>query len=181
MQTQVYDANGVAVTEATAFCALCGAHIKHIFPWQGQTYGSSCIEAVSGIREDDWEWAGGQPSLEATEAKQRRMAERDARNMAWEAQCEANRAANRNLYAELINALKNASRYRGDFCWSMASQLANAGYSTNLVDIFSDNQYRIVRDIWGKQTGGRSNSKAYQAAVLEFDRKFDPDAANGLD
>lgn len=176
MQTQVCDANGNAVTEFTAYCASCGAHIKYVFPWQGKTYGSTCIEAVSGIREGDWEWANGQPSLEATEAKLQRIAEQTARNEALAQQREATRAANQAKYIELINVLNNASRYIGDFCWSMADCIWNAGYSTKLTDILSENQFRIVREIWGKRTGGRGGSKAYNAAVLEFDQKFDQEA-----
>jgi len=176
MQAQVFDANGVAVTQNSVFCARCGAHIKHVFPYEGKPYGSSCYEAVSGLRASDWVWADGKPSPEATEAKQRRIAGKIARSEAREQQREATRAANRERFAELIEALLTVSRNQGDFCWSMADQVTNAGYGTKLSEILSDRQIEIVRNIWGKQAG-RRNSKAYKAAVKEFDAKFDPEAA----
>lgn len=55
----------------------------------------------------------------------------------------------------------------------MARDIANDGSTNELYEgILSPYAYDIVREIWGKQTGGRMNSKAYKAAVTEFDEKF---------
>lgn len=175
---QVYDANGNPVTENSTFCTRCGAHIKYVFEYEGKPYGSTCIEAVSGIRPDNWVWVDGKANEQATRQslaeKEQATQERIEAQQVLEAQRESVRQANQAQYADLIEVLNGASRYHGDFCSSMVETLVNASFSTELYEgILSPRQYQIVREIWGKQTGGRINSKAYKAAVAEFDRKFD--------
>lgn len=159
-------------------CDRCGALIKYIFPFDGKTYGSTCIEAVSGMRPDTWTWTDGRPDYEATlEAKvekEARIADYEASQQALDEKREAIRETNRTKFAELIEVLQGASKYQGDFCDNMARDIANDGFSNVLYDgILSDRMFTIVREIWGKQTGGRMNSKAYKAAVAVFDEKFD--------
>lgn len=174
---ETYDAHGNRVDEHSAFCTRCGAYIKHIYEFEGNPYGSTCIEVASGIRPDNWEWVEGIADEQATRKK---LAEKEQERQelatlreTLELVIETTRKTNAAKFGELINVLKNASRYTGDFCWEMASTIEDARGSTKLDDIFSFNQLDIVREIWGKQTGGRKNSKAYKVAVVEFDAKFD--------
>jgi len=176
--SQVFDANGNAVTESTARCSRCGSPIKHVFEYEGKTYGSTCIEVVSGIKPAAWVLVGGKGDERATHKsladKEAAMRDYDARQAALEVERESIRQANRVRYEELINVLNNASRYRGDFCSEMAQIVSSCGSSAELYDgILSPGQFDAVRDIWGKVVGGRKNSKAYKAAVAEFDEKFD--------
>ncbi len=74
--------------------------------------------------------------------------------------------------APLTQVLQGQSRHEGDFCFNMAKHF-DAGLS---VDELPDNAARIVREIWGKATGGRRGSKAYDGAVNAFDERFlDPE------
>jgi hypothetical protein len=164
---------------SVAICARCGAAIKNVFEWKGETYGSTCIEVVSGIRPASWVVRNGRGDEQATLQRQaeqeQRRAERDAQRKITEAAQEATRQNNRTRYAELIEVLQNASRQPGDFCSDVARQIANEGNASELSGhdgILSSRQYAIAREIWGKVTGGRMNSKAYKAAVAEFDKKF---------
>lgn len=164
-------------------CARCGCPIKYVFPYNGKIYGSTCIEAVSGMRPDTWTWTDGRPDYEATKKaeaeKEAEIAEYIARNKALNEKREAIREMNRTKFAELIEVLHNASRYEGDFCDNMARDIANDGSSNVLYEgILGDRAFTIVREIWGKQMGGRMNSKAYKAAVAEFDEKFDDSELN---
>ena len=145
-------------------------------------YGSTCIEAVSGIRPDTWQWIDGRPNLEATkEAKAEKealIAERLFKTTSEENDLnekrEAIREANKDRFEDLITVLHNASKYTGDFCSEMSRNIDAADFFTTLYDgILSPNQFQIVREIWGKNTGGRKNSKAYKVAVALFDEKFD--------
>ncbi len=171
---EVFDANGNEVTGNTAICSRCGAHIKYIFVFERKPYGSTCIEVVSGIRPDNWEWVNGKADEQATRKslaeKEQAQQEYIARNQTLDEKREGIREVNRIRYAELVNVLNNA---QGDFCSEMARNISNDGFSTELYEgILSPRQFQIVREIWGKQTGGRMNSKAYKAAVVEFDQKF---------
>lgn len=158
-------------------CERCGASIKYIYEFEGRTYGSTCIEAVSDIRPDNWVWVDGKANEKATrqsltEKKQARQ-ERIAKEAALTELREGIRQANRDRFAEVINVLKNASSSEGDFCHNIARNIETDGFETDLYLILGQYPYNIVREIWGKQTGGRKNSKAYKAAVVEFDEKFD--------
>lgn len=177
MTLQITDAYGRSV-ENLGTCARCGASIKYIFTFNGQTYGSECIEVVTGIGKGYQVFKGRELDKAASLAKkaetEQKQQERIARQQELDQLREGIRAANRSRYAELINVLNNSSRYQGDFCSDMARTIGNDGFSTELTDILSSGQFRIVREIWGKQYG-RMNSKAYNAAVAEFDEKFDND------
>jgi hypothetical protein len=171
------DAYGRDVSQL-GICHRCSASIKYIFPFDGKTYGSTCIEVVSGIRPDSWTWIDGRPNLEATKEtlteKEARIADQIARQQALDEKREGIRQVNQKKFAELIEVLRVASRYKGDFCDNMARDIASDGYTNELYEgILSPYAYGIIREIWGKQTGGRMNSKAYEAAVAEFDEKFD--------
>lgn len=160
-------------------CERCGASIKYIFEFEGKTYGSTCIEVASGIRPDNWVWVDGKANEKATHKslaeKEQERQEYIARNKALDELREGIRNQNQAVYAELINVLNNASKYQGDFCFEIARNIEVDGFSTDLFDgILSPRQFDIIREVWGKQTGGRMNSKAYKAAVVEFDEKFDP-------
>lgn len=180
MQTQqVFDANGNPVTGHSALCDRCGAHIKYVFPWEGKTYGSTCIEAVSGIRPDKWtqDRDGRYNEVSTVLVVEKEKAEREQMRLANEELewlRDANHKTNQVKYVELINVLKNESRYQGDFCSEMARLIEYNRFSTNLDDALSDRQIMIIQEIWGKVVGGRKNSKAYNLAVAEFDKKFDP-------
>lgn len=173
----ILDAYGRDVSQLEN-CERCGASIKYIFPFEGKVYGSTCIEIVSDIHPDDWVWVDGCPNLEATKEtlieKEARIADQIARQQALDEKREGIRQVNREKFAELINVLRNASRNEGDFCDNMARDIANDGSTNELYEgILSPRAYDVIREIWGKQTGGRKNSKAYKAAVVEFDEKFD--------
>lgn len=174
---EIHDAHGNKVDELSAVCARCGANIKYIFEFEGKLYGSTCIEVVSGIRPDNWEWVEGKANLQATRKslakKEAEKQERFRKIVAHEAAMKVVRETNAVKFVELINVLKNASRNNFDFCYSMALEIEEATVSTELDGIFSPNQFDIVREIWGKQTGGRKNSNAYKAATAEFDAKFE--------
>jgi len=176
--SQVFDANGNVVTESTARCSRCGSPIKHVFEYGGKPYGSTCIEVVSGIKPSDWMLVGGKGNEQATRKRladmEAAMRDYNARQAALDVERDGVRQANRVRYEELINVLNNASRYRGDFCSEMARLISSCGSSAELYDgILSPRQFDVVREIWGKTVGGRKNSKAYKAAVAEFDERFD--------
>lgn len=169
----VLDAYGRPVEEL-GVCERCGAYIKYIYIHDGKTYGSTCIEAVSGIHPDEWIWKGDYYDESAT---RKSLAEKEAtrldyiaRNKALDEKREITRQINRTKFAELINVLNN---YMSDFTSDMARNIANDGSSNDLNSILSDRQFQIVREIWGKRTGGRMNTKAYNVAIAEFDAKFE--------
>lgn len=172
MTVTIYDANGNVVSGNTGICARCGAHIKYIYTFEGKTYGSECIEIVTGIGKDYQVFRNGEFDKEASLAKkaekEQRIQDQIAKNKALDEKREAIRQTNRTRFAELINFLNSQN---GDFCKDMARQISNDGFSTELVDILSQRQWYIVREIWGKQYG-RYNSKKWQAGVEEFEAKF---------
>lgn len=167
------DAWGRNVDEL-GICARCGAFIKYIFYFDGKTYGSTCIEAVSGIRPDNWVFVDGKPNFEASlKAEDTRQAERQdlaRRNVELEEKRHQIQEQNAVKFAELLNVLSANS---WDFCLAMIETITRNGSTNDLHEILSPRQYEIVREIWGKTVGGRKNSKAYKAAIAEFDQKFD--------
>lgn len=52
--------------DVSGICARCGAHIKHLYDFKGKTYGSTCVEAVSGISPKDWVKIDGRFDEQAT-------------------------------------------------------------------------------------------------------------------
>lgn len=172
MSTQIYDANGNQVGGQTGICARCGAHIKYIFTFNGQTYGSECIEAVTGVGKDYQVFKGKELDLEASKAK-KIQAEIDRQNhlMAWEAKRQVVaelQANNAKKFEEVIYLLENTS---GDFAASVVSQIKRSETSTELYQMLSPRQMNIVAEIYGKAFG-KKNSKAYQAGVEEFYQKY---------
>ena len=172
MTQTIYDANGNIVGGTSAFCARCGAHIKHIFTWNGKTYGSECIEVVTGIGKDYQVFSGKDLNLEASKAKKAQSESDKATRLA---QYEANRKAayeiqqvNAIRFEEVIYLLENTS---GDFCASVAGQIKRSETSTELYNILSPRTFDIVGEIYGK-TFGRKGSKAYEAGVNEFYEKY---------
>jgi len=170
--SQAYDAYGNPA-EAMAHCTRCGCPIKHIYEFEGKPYGSTCIEAVSGIHPDNWIFSNGRGDFTASKLS---VAEKEAKRMAAQqkeadrvAKVEAVRKANQEHYAELIAVLESQSQRPGDFCDSMAGSIKADGWSVHLEQILRGRSYSIVRDIWGKATGGRRGSKAYEAALEKFD------------
>lgn len=176
MTHTIYDANGNVVGGTSAFCTRCGAHIKHVYTYNGKPYGSECIEAVTGVSKEHQIFKNGELDIDASESHKAQAeanrADHIRRNQELEANREATRQENRRQFAEIINLLKNMSNRPGDFCDSVADQIANDGSTTKLCEILSTTQYTIVRDIWGKDAG-RYGSKKYNKAVEEFDSKFD--------
>lgn len=162
-------------TEELGNCERCGTAIKYIFEFEGRTYGSTCIEIVSNISPDDWVWTEGRADEKATRQsladKELTRQEQITAREALDAEREIIRQTNRDRFVEVINVLNNAG---GDFCTNMARRIETDGFSTDLYKILGRNPYNIVREIWGK-LDGRMNSKAYKAAVTEFDAKFDDD------
>ncbi len=164
--------------ETLGTCERCGAAIKYIYEFEGRTYGSTCIETISGIRPDNWKWIDGKANEKATRKslaeKEATRLEYIARNKALNELREGIRSQNQETFAELLNVLRNTSRYSDDFCAEMARNIETDGFSTDLFKgILSPRQFDIVREVWGKYDG-RKNSRAYKAAVAEFDIKFDP-------
>lgn len=172
MTIQITDANGNAVGNNTGFCARCGAHIKHIFTHNGQTYGSECIEIVTGIGKDYQVFVGRELDVEASKARKAQAETDKATHLAkYEARRQAAAAvqqANSTRFAEVIYLLE---RTPGDFCASVVGYIKRAEQDTELYSILSDRQYDIVREIYGKAFG-RKGTKAYEAGVIEFDTKF---------
>lgn len=166
-----------------AICSRCGQAIKHVYTWNGETYGSTCIERVTGIGIDYQVYNDGEFDLEASQQRKAEVeARREAESKAFVEHIrttQENQDTNREKYAELICVLEQASNYEPgnplknypDFCWDIARQIEACGSTTDLRGMFSPNQFNVIRDIWGKQSG-RKNSKAFKAAVAEFDEKF---------
>lgn len=170
--SQAYDAYGNPA-ETMAHCTRCGCPIKYVYEFEGKPYGSTCIEAVSGIHPDNWIFSNGRYDHAATKLS---VAEKEAKRMAAQqkeaervARVEALRSANQDRYAELIAVLEGQSSHKGDFCDSMASSIRCDPFDTALEKILRGRSYSIVRDIWGKATGGRRGSKAYESAIEKFD------------
>jgi hypothetical protein len=105
-------------------------------------------------------WEAEAPLRAARQAEADRLeAEREAAQLAEEARLEAENGW-------LIDILIRESHSAGDFCSSVAADLRRktiADLSPRCLD--------IVRDIYGKATGGRKGSKKFEAAVAEFDRR----------
>ena len=174
-----YDAYGRDVRELGT-CARCGSPIKYIFVHEGKTYGSSCIEAVTGIGKDYQVFKGQEFDLEASK---QRKAEAEAKRQERIAQGKAdaerrarNQAHNHKVYEDLIDTLRFASNRAWDFADSVANQIVEATGNTELYKgILSPRQFEIVVEIWSKTEGGRRGSKAYKKAEREFFVKFAPD------
>lgn len=77
----------------------------------------------------------------------------------------AEREANRAKYTELNGWILDALHGGGSFIADMAEKL-----SSSPIDSLSDRQLSIICDIYGK-SHGRRNSKAYTAAVDEFEAR----------
>ena len=166
-----YDAWGRNVEELGT-CARCGMAIKHIFAFEGQTYGSDCIEVVTGIGKDYQVFNGKDLNLEASKAKK---AQSESDKAARLAQYEASRKAayevqqaNTIRFEEVIYLLENTP---GDFCASVVGQIKRSETSTELYDILSPRQFDIVGEIYGKAFG-RKGSKGYEAGINEFYEKY---------
>lgn len=173
----VYDAHGNPVAE-NGVCVRCGASIKYVYEYNGQTYGSTCIERILGIAPEYWVVNSGKVDDEATQKKfndaQDELVQQQLKNQEVEEKMVQVRKHNSTRYNKLINVLKAASQHNGDFCSQMAGYIENATVSIHLYEgILSPNQFDYVRLIWGKETGGRRGSKKFEAAVAEFDEKFD--------
>jgi len=171
MTSQILDAYGRSV-ESLGICARCGANIKYIFTFNGQTYGSECIEVVTGIGKDYQVFNGKDLNLEASKAKKTQAElDRTTRLAAYEVRQQAIREvqqANATRFEEVVYLLENTT---GDFCASVANQIKRAEYHTELFNILSDRQFEIIAEIYGKALG-RKNSKAYDAGVNEFHEKY---------
>ena len=169
MTSQILDAYGIG---DLGICARCGANIKHIFTFNGQTYGSECIEVVTGIGKDYQVFSGKALDLDASKAKKAQIeADKITRLARYEAQRKAAsevQQANARRFEEVIYLLENTS---GDFCASVANQIKRAEYHTDLFNILSGRQFEIVGEIYGKAFG-RKGSKAYEAGVSEFYEKY---------
>ena len=172
MTLTTYDANGNVVGGTSTFCARCGAHIKYVFTFDGKTYGSECIEVVTGIGKDYQVFSGRVLDLEASKAKKVQAESDKATRLA---QYEANRKAayevqqaNLVRFEEVIYLL---SRTPGDFCASVVGQIKRSETSTELYNILSPCTFDIVGEIYGKAFG-RKGSKAYEAGINEFYEKY---------
>lgn len=163
---------GQMVSGLDTHCTRCGCPIKHVYEFDGKPYGSTCIEAVSGVHPDNWVFTNGRGDFAATKLS---VAEKEAKRLAAQqkeaeriAKVEAIRKANAERYAGLVNVLRNVSKYNGDFCDSMADSILADGWSTELDQILRGRAYSIVRDIWAK-AHGRKNSAGYTEALACFD------------
>jgi hypothetical protein len=167
------------VVSGMGTCACCGTAIVNVFLVRnsgGELYGvgCNCIEK-----------SGEAPLIRATVAAKRaadrakRAAKAEAiaaeRRAAWEAGREAREAASAKAAAEQAarrqgNALRFAwvlavlQNQSGDFCRSMAEQILQFGALPR------GRAGEIVREIFGKATGGRMGSAAFYSAVENFDR-----------
>lgn len=88
------------------------------------------------------------------------------------AEGEANRAKWTAANGWIIDVLKVNTN--SDFCQSIARELETAPSFPRL----SGRVYTIVRDIYGKETGGRSGSKKWKESVVRFDARFESE--NGI-
>ena len=172
MTHQIFDANGNAVNGMTGLCARCGAHIKHIFTFNGQTYGSECIEVVTGIGKDYQVFNGKELDLKASKAKKAQTeSDRQTRLAKYEARQNAIRTTqkiNAIKFEEVIYLLENTP---GDFAASVVNQIKQSEQS-ELTDMLSPRQFDIAAEIYGKAFG-RKGSKGYEAGVNEFYAKYD--------
>ncbi len=172
MTLSIYDANGNQVGGSTGICARCGAHIKYIFTFNGQTYGSECIEVVTGIGKDYQVFNNKALDLDASKAKKAqaeldkatRLANYESSRLAIQKVQEANAVK----FEEVIYLLSNTP---GDFAASVVGQIKRSETSTELYDIISPRQLAIVSEIYGKAFG-RKGTKAYEVGVNEFYEKY---------
>jgi hypothetical protein len=158
--------------DLTVNCIVRDADGKHF------VVGSDCIRKVGDSRLES--------ALKLAEKARRKAAAQTKRQAEWEAkrpereaqatewarqqaeraaQVEASRAEMTARNGWLLDVLRAASRYDGDFCSNMARSLETAAIGS-----LSDRAYSIVREIYGKARG-RMGSAAFEAAVAEFDNK----------
>lgn len=171
--------NGDGTSHPSGTCDYCGNGIKYccvIESADGKRFevGTDCIRksddrglvnmvkrakqaARAAQRQAEWEAKRNTP--EAIAERTRVEAERAAR----QARIAAERAQITADQAWLINALSNQS---GDFCRSMERELAERRFCD-----LSPRCRDIIADIYCKQFG-RYNSKAYWAAMDEFETKI---------
>lgn len=88
------------------------------------------------------------------------------------AEGEANRAKWTAVNGWIIDVLSRNTN--SEFCQSIARELETAPSFPKL----RGRVYDIVRDIYGKETGGRSGSKKWKEAVARFDERFETE--NGI-
>lgn len=106
-------------------------------------------------------WEAEAPLRAARAAEFARLeAGREAARLADEARLEAENGW-------LIDVLARESHSAGDFCSSVAADLRRKAVSD-----LSGRCLDIVRDIYGKATGGRKGSRKFAAAVAEFDGRI---------
>ena len=100
----------------------------------------------------------GYTDHEARVAAEQIQAEKKAASVAQEAEVK---------YGWLLSVL---DEQRGDFAASIAADLREG----RALDAMSPRVIQICREIYAKATGGRRGSKAFEAAVEDFDSRLEP-------
>ena len=177
-------------------CDNCGSPIKHIFSYSGKTYGSKCIEKVTGGRFDLRNVVDG--SVYNPEEAQRRREAAD--------QNETERVAGLVKLAKVVHdqgapfisllktlliwrqyqhaltpllsdngkiafSLNRAQEFRG-FVVSIIEDLEHPYFPTPVANL-PVKALRILSDIYAKEFGGRRGSKKYDSALEKFDAAFE--------
>jgi hypothetical protein len=190
---KVHKAGGIEQPAGT--CNYCGAGIRYCFHIKSQdgkefVVGSDCIRKI--VREDNrlftaveraiakhkkaeretqrkakWEVAQQKRELELQWQRDRNggLTDKEVDDKARREEREKKMAETTARNQWLIDAV---SQSHGAFAEPMAEELRWREVSS-----LSDPCVRILRDIYGRAVGGRSNTKAYKEAVQDFDTRVE--------
>ena len=169
-------------SQPSGTCDYCGNGIKYccvIRDANGKTFevGTDCVNKTDDrglvdavkLAQREKKAAERRAKWEAEYNSPERVAEREryaAEQSARKAKIEAERAIVASNQAWLIEML---AAQNGDFCQSIARELTTRRFET-----LSPRVREIVAEIYGKQYG-RRGSKAYEAAIEEFEIKTQPE------
>ncbi|WP_336761531.1 hypothetical protein [Paenibacillus sp. USHLN196] len=151
-------------------CARCGQGIKNVFEFDGQSYGSECVQIVSGIKV--WEMGDRRNVNEYIEFKVKRLSELEERAEKEKKDRDFYYSKNGWLIDYLMD--KDNKRYYPASGMEIRIQEKGIFYSiaellfTKEIEDISDRQFEIVADMWSKEFGGRAGSKKYDKAWDNF-------------
>lgn len=169
MDTQVYDAHGTNMAEMGT-CFRCGSTIKNICWFRGQSYGTDCIEVVTGQRLDQWVVKNGVIDETVTAQRKAERTAKSARNQEAETTRKAEAAREREAALVendwLLSVLRD--EFQSDFIRSMVSFVESAPLKER---VLSQRQFDALCDIYAKSFG-RRGSKKNEAAVDKFYAKM---------
>jgi hypothetical protein len=153
--------------ESQGICSNCGASLLYPVLYAGRIWGRDCLATHLGVAH--WQLAlrsrDGRMELDtdALAARAARLAAARDASARHAEMLEQKRQHYTVANAWLIDVLRDSPSY---FAQEIAQNLRRA----SIDELLSDKAFRAVRDIYGKMSG-RRGSKAYNAAVEEFDAR----------